>query len=152
MNINEFKQLSEGDAQLLIKTPALITVLIAAADGKIEAQETKWAEKVVSYREHVGDDDLFSYYQAVEENFKTTLESILADDVVGSQDRVARVTAELEKISPILKSVNRYYAEKLLASWKSFAKQIAQSSGGFLGYGSVSSQEEHLMDLPMIQL
>ena len=47
MNINEFKQLSADESQLLIKAPALITVLIGASDGKIDAQETEWAEKVV---------------------------------------------------------------------------------------------------------
>lgn len=152
MNINEFKQLSADEAQLLIKAPALITVLIGAADGKLDAKETEWAEKVVGYREHVGDEDLFSYYHAVEENFKTSLDTILSENVVGTQDRVARATAELENTSAILSKLNRHYAEKLLASWKSFAKQVAKASGGVLGFGSVSSQEEQLMNLPMISL
>ncbi len=152
MNINEFKQLSADEAQLLIKTPALITVLIGASDGKVDAQETEWAEKVVNYREHVGDEDLFSYYHQVEETFKFNLDAILAENVVGAQDRIARTTVELEKVSTVLGKLNHHYAEKLLISWKSFATQVAKASGGFLGFGSVSTQEEHLINLPMIKL
>lgn len=152
MNINEFKHLSADEAQSLVKAPALITTLIAASDGKIDDKETEWAEKVVGYREHVGDEDLFSYYHKVEETFKINLDAILAENVVGSQDRVARATAELEEINTILAKVNHHYADKLLTSWKSFALQVAKASGGFMGFGSVSSQEEHLVNLPMIKL
>ena len=151
MNINEFKQLSADESQLLIKAPALITVLIGASDGKIDAQETEWAEKVVGYREHIGDEDLFSYYHQVEETFKANLDAILSQNVVGTQDRVARATVELEKTSSILAKINHHYSEKLLTSWKSFATQVAKASGGFLGIGSISTQEEHLVNLPMIK-
>ena len=151
MNINEFKQLSADEAQLLVKAPALITALIGASDGKIDAKETEWSEKVVGYREHIGDEDLFTYYHEVDETFKANLDAILAENVVGAQDRLSRVTAELEKTSAILAKVNHHYAEKLLKSWKSLALQVAKASGGFMGIGSVSIQEEHLVNLPMIK-
>ena len=152
MSINEFKQLSEEEAALMFKAPVLITVLIGAADGKLDAKETDWAKKVVGFREHIGDEDLFSYYHVVEESFNSELDTILSQDVVGSQDQVARASAELEQTSAILSKLNHHYAAKLLASWKSFAKQIAKASGGLLGFGSVSAQENQLMDLPMIKL
>lgn len=152
MNINEFKQLSEKEAQLMFKAPALITIMIAASDGKIEAKETDWASKVVQYREHIGDEDLFSYYHVVEENFDHLLDSILAESVVGTQERVAKASADLEKTAAIFGKLNHHYAAKLLASWKSFAKQIAKASGGVLGFGSISAQEEHLIELPMIKI
>lgn len=152
MNINEFQQITTKEAQLLFKAPALITVLIGAADGRLDGKETSWANKVVNYREHIGDKDLFSYYHVVEENFTTQLDAILAQEVVGSQDLIARTTTELEKTSAILRQLNHHYARKLLASWRSFARQVAKASGGFLGIGSVSVQENQLIDLPMIQL
>ena len=130
----------------------MITALIGASDGKIDAKETEWAEKVVGYREHIGDEDLFSYYHQVEETFKANLDAILAENVVGSQERVSKATTELEEVSTILAKINNHYAEKLLTSWKSFALQVAKASGGLLGFGSVSSQEEHLVNLPMIKL
>ncbi len=150
MNINEFKQLSAEEAQSLLKAPALITVLIAAADGKIDPKETAWADKIVGYREHVGDEDLYNYYHAVDASFNTQLKTILAEEHVGNPELLASVSARLAKNSTILAKLNKHYADKLFASWKSFAKQIAKADGGFLGFGEIAAQEEHLMDLHMI--
>jgi hypothetical protein len=151
MNINEFKQLSENEANQLLKAPALITVLISTADGKIEAEETEWATKVVGYRDHVGDEDLFSYYTALEDDFSAKVKALVEEDHIGNQERIASLSRELEQLGPILGKINKHYADKLVVSWKSFAKSVAKSSGGLLGFGSISDQEEMLMDLHMIK-
>lgn len=150
MNINEFKQLSEKEANQLLKAPALITVLIATADGKIKVEEMEWAKKVVRYRDHIGDEDLFSYYTALEDDFPAQVQTLAEEDHIGNQERLASISRELEKLGPILAKINKHYAKKLMASWKSFAKSVAKSSGGLLGFGSISDQEEKLMDLHMI--
>ncbi len=150
MNIKEFQQLSAEDAQQLLKAPALITVLIAAADGKVEKKETTWAGKVMSYREHIGDEDLFDYYHLADENFEAQVNDLLAS-ATGNQEMIASVSKELEKVGKIMTKINKVYADKLMESWQSFARQIAKASGGFLGFGEISSQEEQLMDLHMIK-
>ena len=45
-------------------------------------------------------------------------------------------------------------SQVLVKSLKSFAKEIAQASGGMAGIGlmSISNEEEHLISLPMITI
>lgn len=151
MKVNEFQQLSESEVQLMLEAPALITVLIATADGEIDAKEINWGHKVVEYRDHVGDEHLFAYYQAVETAYDAQVKAIMEEKHVGNQEFIASLTERLEQTSPILKKINQLYAERLYKSWKSFAVQVAKSSGGFVGFGSISAQEKQLMDLHMIQ-
>ena len=148
--IPEFKQLSQEESQLLLHTPALVTVLIAAADSQIDEQETAWAKKVINYRQNIGEKDLFEYYEAVDENFDTQLDTLI-NDGKGTQERIANITNNLEQLNAILPKLDTEYTEKLVESWRSLAQQIAKSTGGFLGFGSISAQEKQLMDLSMIK-
>jgi hypothetical protein len=150
MEIKEFQQLSSGEQQQLLKAPALITVLIAAADGKVDKKETEWASKVIGYRDSVGDEDLFDYYHAVAENYQTQVNDLLAS-TSGNQQLIATITDDLTAVGSTLGKLNKTYADKLYDSWKSFAKQVAKASGGFLGFGDISEQEKQLMDLHMIK-
>lgn len=150
MEIKEFQQLSSGEQQQLLKAPALITVLVAAADGKVDKKETQWASKVVGYRDSVGDEDLFDYYHAVAENYEAEVNGLL-EASTGNQELLATVSDELSAMGSTLGKLNKTYADKLLDSWKSFAKQVAKASGGFLGFGDISAQEKQMMDLHMIQ-
>jgi len=150
MEIKELQQLSSDEQQQLLKAPALITVLIAAADGKIDKKETEWANKVVGYRDTVGNEDLFDYYHAVGEKYESQVNDLLASEV-GVQALIASISDELAASNTALGKINKAYAEKLLESWKSFAKQVAKASGGFLGFGDISAQEKQLMDLHMIK-
>lgn len=147
--IPEFKELSQKESQLLLQTPALVTVLIAAADSQIDESETNWAEKVVGYRQKIGEKDLFEYYEAVDENFKATINALTSDNK-GTQERIANITTTLETLNTILPKLDTEFAAKLVKSWRSLALQVAKSSGGFLGFGSISAQEKQLMGLSMI--
>ena len=152
MAIKALAALSEEEVKKVVEAPAVITVLIAAADDNIDEDETSWASKVVDYRKTIGDESLFDYYEASEEAFAEALSALLNEEVVGNQERLANMTAELEALNPILKKINRLYAQKLVNSWRSFAKQVAKASGGILGFGSVSKAEEALVDLDMIEI
>lgn len=150
MIINVLKHLSEQDAEKLYHAPALITVLIAAADGDIEQKEINWGSQLVKFRDNA-DNELHNYYNAVIEQYDDQVKAILAEDHIGNQERLASLTTRLQELGPILTQVNKLYADKLFKSWQSFARSIAKSTGGFLGLGQVADQEEALMDLHMIQ-
>lgn len=59
---------------------------------------------------------------------------------------------EIEKLNEVLALVDGLYAKALLKSWKSLAREVAGASGGFLGMLNVSYEEEHLLDLAMINI
>lgn len=153
MNIEAFRNLDKKEVAILVATPVLITVLIAGADDNIDNDEKTWASKVIDYRTHVGDTDLHEYYNLVDLNFESHMEVAINEYMtIEKATRTMQISEELKELNPILAKVDKAYAEELVESWRSFARQIAKASGGFLGFGSISIQEEHLIGLEMLTL
>ncbi len=151
MKVQELEHLTEAEQALVFKAPALVTLLIAGADGNIDEDEEKWAASVVNYRRVTGEEDLFTYYEAVEDGFVEQFKAMVADYPQGQQERILKITEELEGLNAILPKIGTNYALLLVKSWKSLAKQVAKASGGILGFGSISQQEKQFMELDMIK-
>lgn len=151
LKIQEFKNLTDAEAKSLYQAPAIIAVLIASADSEIDEQETIWAKKVVGFRQEVGNETLFNYYEIAESFFNETLESLLKEEK-GTQARIANLETTLNELNPVLAKLDSEFAKELVKSWRSLAVQVAKATGGIFGFGSVSEQEKFLIDLKMINL
>lgn len=142
--------LTEEEKQLVLDAPALITLLIGGADGKLDNNEVERANRAITFRSIKGDPLLFDYFDAVEVNFHTRLQEVLQQYSGDTQTRVQALSDELSKLTPILAKLEKIYAQALLKTWKNMAQAIASSSGGVLGYFGISTAEKHLIDLHMI--
>jgi hypothetical protein len=151
LKIKEFGGLTDSEAKQLYQAPGLIAILIASADSNIQEDETDWAKKVIAYRQEVGAEPLFSYYEIADTYFDEVLQ-VLTTDERGVQERIAFLETELAALNPVLAKIDADFASELVNSWRSFAKQVAKSSGGFMGFGSISEQENYLISLKMIDI
>ncbi len=151
LKIKEFNNLTDGEAKQVYQAPALIAILIASADSNIHEEETGWAKKVIGYRQEVGVEALFSYYEIADSYFDEAMQALLSDEK-GTQERIAFLEVELAKLNPVLAKIDGIFAAELVKSWRSFAKQVAKSAGGFMGFGSISEQERRLIALNMIDV
>ena len=61
------------------------------------------------------------------------------------------MTNEIAQINPILAKLDEHYREKLVESFRSLAEQVAEGSGGIMGFFSTSKEESTLMKLEMIE-
>ncbi|MEM7372855.1 MAG: hypothetical protein AAF587_29810 [Bacteroidota bacterium] len=150
MSIKQFSGLSSSDSELLLKTPALVTVLVAGADQNIDKKEKDWAAKLVHYRTFTTETRLLhEYYEAVQERFESDLDALIGSwDADKSQETI---TAQLTELNTILPQLEADIADLLKDSWRSLARKIAEASGGFLGFGSVDENELKVIDLAMIK-
>jgi hypothetical protein len=149
LKIYELSHLSDDETLSIYQAPALIAVLIAASDNQIDEQETSWASKVMAYRQQVGDKALFGYYDIADTYFETTLNGLLQGKE--TQEIIENALAALTAINGTLAKVDAAFAERLVKSWRSFAKTVAETSGGFLGFGNISPQEAELIKLDMFE-
>lgn len=145
---NQLYKISDQERKQLIEAPVLITLLIAGADGEFSPTEAQWAEKVVGFRKDTAHYTLQYYYELVSDGFDKKLED-LHSYYGGMNNRSTAIQEELSKLKPILSKLDEHYREKLIESYKSLAKQIAESSGGILGFFSRNKEEEALMKLEM---
>jgi len=145
-----FGNISEGQFQITKDALAWITVLIAGADGKIDEDETAWAEKVTKIRGYSNPNELTPFYEAVGAEYATKLAELIEKAPSEVQQRQEILTRKLEQLNAILPLLENNLGHHLAASYRSFAKHVAKASGGFLGFFSIGSAESKLVDLPMI--
>ena len=145
----KFKVLSEAEFDKLKDAISLITVYIAGADGEIETEELKWAEKITSIRSYFADNDLKKFYAEVGIDFK---ERVIKYAKTLDQLEVRNQTVEqkLAELNPIMAKLKPRVGAALYKSYISLANHVAKASGGFLGFFSISAEEKAILDLKMI--
>ncbi|MBK9636196.1 MAG: hypothetical protein IPO64_17420 [Bacteroidetes bacterium] len=151
MSIASLSQLSTEEVNLVLNTPALVSLLIGGADNNFDNEEKERAKKIVAFRKTTGDPLLFEYFNLVEETFENEIQ-ILSERYSGDAlERNSKITEELVKLNEVLPKMDHNYANALLQNWRTLAKGVAEASGGFLGMFEESSEEAHLVGLKMIE-
>ncbi|MCB0515567.1 MAG: hypothetical protein R2798_10240 [Chitinophagales bacterium] len=142
-----YSNLNENERQQIVDAIPLITLYIANADGNIDTKETAWSEKVVKFRMYDGPAELNEYYKQVGLHYEERLNFFTAFLLKNGKDALV---SELEKLNSILAKMNPVMAFELYTSFLSFAKHVAESDGGFLGYFATGPKEEEMIGLPML--
>lgn len=148
--IEHLKSLKAEDYNKLKDAVPQITILIAGADGKIEVGQLEWAEKVTNIRSYKMEEELADFYKEVGVDFNEKLDGILRSMPQKVSERTAILTEKLEELNEIFAKLEPQIASKLYKSFTSFARHVAQASGGFLGFFSINQDEAKLIGLPMI--
>lgn len=151
MIVNEFEKLNEEEKELLFETPAYVAVLLAGSDGKIDQQEEIWASKVMDFRKSIGEERLHLYYELADRRYRPTFLK-LVDQYLETESRNEALSDALAARSMVLNKLENDFAQILLHSWRTFAKQVARASGGIWGFGGISKDEKKFVDLDMIQI
>ncbi|MBK8549639.1 MAG: hypothetical protein IPL53_00740 [Ignavibacteria bacterium] len=147
--IHEFKNLKEDEASLMLMTPALVTLLIAGAEGNVDQKEIDWGSKITHFRanEHT---ILQNYYQEIDKNFNETLKQLIEMMPKEVEERSKKINQELSKLNSVIPKLDPDFAVELYKSLLSLSTQVAQASGGLWGYGSISPEEKKHLNLEVI--
>jgi len=146
-----FKILLPEEYDLLKDAVPLITILIAGADGNIDADERTWAEKVTNIRSYSLPEEYRGYYTEVGEQFGTQLDELIAGLPENVIDRQMEITRRMSPLNEILGKLEPKVAAAIYDEWMSFARHVARASGGFLKFWSISTEEKKWVKLPMIK-
>ena len=148
--VEGFESLNEEQFTTCKHSVAWITALIASSDGEFDKKEADWAKKIAEIRTYSSPDILLPFYKEVGQNFDEVLTSTLDGIPKDHEARKEILSERLTKLNDIFPLLDNKLAYKLYKSFQSFAKHVAKSSGGFLGFFSISSEEKSLIDLPML--
>ena len=148
--IQEFSGLNQAEQQLLVDAIPLVTILIAGADGNIDTNEIAWAERLTEIRGYAHPGNLNEYYELVGKDFSERLDGMIKNLPTDTAARQVEVSNRLARLNEVLPKLEFNFAHRLYGSLTSFAEHVAKSSGGFLGFSSVSKEEAELINLPMI--
>ena len=150
MVVRELEHLREEEKELILRTPALIAVLVGGADGKFDKQEKDQAITSIHFRAKQGDKFLKDYYKAIDHSFESVMLHIAQKYEGDADERAVKIIEQLEQLNDILPKLDRRFARVLLNDWRNFAFNVGKASGGFLGYARLSLEESHFVELKMI--
>jgi hypothetical protein len=145
-----FDNLNETQYQHLKDALPLITILIAGADDNIDEQELNWAEKLTYIRTYADPEELNSFYAEIEDVFTEKVSALIESLPKELNARQEEISSRLSIVNNVLPLLENKIAFQIYESLTSFAEHIAKASGGFLRFGSVSSEEKKWLELPMI--
>lgn len=148
--IEGFKQLSPEDLDKLIDVPALITILVGAADGNLDQEERDWSERLLRSRTYNDPHVLNEFYRVAAEVFWVKVNSFLAELPRDPETRNTLISERLAALNPILASLDAEIGAALYKGFVGLAQETAKASGGFLRIGAVSPEEARWVKLPML--
>jgi hypothetical protein len=148
--IEGFEKLTESQFETCKKAISWITALIASSDGDINKSETEWAKKITEIRSYSSSESLIPFYTEVGKDFDDILATLIRNLPENQDERINLLSVQLSRLNEIFPLLENKLAYQLYESYKSFGHHVAKSSGGFLGFFSVSSNEKKLMGLPMV--
>ena len=147
-----FSHLHSTELDALLEAPALITVLVGAADGVLDREERTWSDRLMQARTYNNPKHLNAYYTVVSNGFMQKLDAVLAafpDDI---DQRNRQISEKLKAINPILAKLDQQLGADLYFSYLGLAKETAKASGGFLRIGAISAAEAAWINLPMLDV
>jgi hypothetical protein len=145
-----FTPLSQEELQHLQDAIPQIAILIAGADGNIDAEEREWADKLTNIRAFAGDKVLHEYYENVHANFSIRFNDLLKTLPTNTAERQQVLSSNLAHLNAVLAKLDPRVAYHIYKSFVTYAKSIAEETGGFFRFGAISSEEKKWIGLPMI--
>lgn len=149
--LDEFKDLTTEEVELMHKAPMLVCILIAGADNNIDKSEIKQAVNLSKSKQKTARKDLIDYYREIGQDFEDKLKVLIQQYPVDTSKRTPMIISELEQLNSIWPKLSKIFAIEFYASLKDISKKIAEASGGILGYMSVGYEESKFVDLKMIK-
>ena len=144
------EKLTPAEKQMLIDAPLLVTILIAGADNNIDKREKSWASKITNFRTTTAHHTLKDYYALAAVNFDDRLDHIISDLPKSGTERLPILSSKLSLLNTVLPKLDARFAKAFYNSMITFAKEIAEASGGILGWFSKGKEEKKYLGLEMI--
>ncbi len=148
--LKKLENLDKDSYDKLKDAVVLITILVAGADGKIDFNESNWSNKLMEIRAFNSHRELVDFYKEVGKSYQERFDYYVETLPVGVEARNQEIADKLEALNDILPKLGKKHAKMMYNDLLSFANHVAKTSGGFLGFMTVSRAEEKVMGLDMI--
>lgn len=148
--IDGFQNLTKEEIDALVEAPALITILVGAADGELDSEERIWSERLLRSRTYNKPKELNEFYRVVVQVFWAKVHGEMAHLPREAELRNKELSGRLAKLNPILAKLDVELAADMYKGFVGLAEETAKASGGFLRIGAVSAEESRWIKLPML--
>jgi hypothetical protein len=148
--VAELSKLSSSELELVYKSPLLVCILIAGADGTIDRKEIKKAINIVQ-KKQTGTDSVSILFKEVAQDFEDKLKVLEQGYPYEATQRTPLLIDELNALNSLWPRFPQAFAKGYYDILLMLAQEVATSSGGLLGMKSIGAEEAKLVKLTMIK-
>lgn len=148
--LKEFQNLTPGEQQQMFDAIPLIVVLVAGADDDIDEVEIEEAQHLADIRSFNNRGHIIAYYEKIDNGLTDRIQEIIKELPNALAPRQNELIARLSLLNPILAKLDEPFGYLYYKTFRSFARHVAESHGGFMRFMTVGPAEAEVMDLPML--
>lgn len=130
--IEQFEKLTRDEANLLMRAPALVSVLAASISNKISIKDKADAIKLAHLKTFTADPLLIKYYEEVEHNFIATFEEIERKYEPFDDTKRAALKKEIQTVNQVISKLDREFALALQLSLTRYAEHVRKAEHSVL--------------------
>lgn len=149
--VPELDRLTGSEVELIYKSPMLVCILIAGADGQIDKKEIREALNFAEKRQRKSLSAVSVLFKEISQDFEDKLKSLIQSYPYETTQRTPLIVEELAGLNAIWRKIDPSFAHEFYSTLLSIAESIATSSGGLLGYKSIGDEEARYIKLGMIK-
>jgi len=149
--VPELDRLTGSEVELIYKTPILVCILIAGADGKIDKKEITEAMKFAEKKHKRSMSSVSILFKEISKDFEDKFKILIQNYPYEATQRNPLIVEELGGINQIWRKVDKSFAQEYYQTLLSIAEHIASSTGGVLGYNAIGAEEARYLKLSMIK-
>lgn len=150
--LKEFKNLTPDEQALMFDAIPLITILVAGADGNIDEVELAEAQKLADIRSFDNHGLVNAYYEIIDKGLTEKIREMSKELPNALEERQQEISSRLSGINALLAKMELPYGYLYFKSFRSFARHVAESHGGFLRFMTIGPKEAEVVDLPMLNV
>ena len=129
--IKEFKKLNAKEQDLILKAPALLSVLAASGAFGITNEQKAEAIKMAHLKTFTANPLLLLYYSDVETKFKKNFESTVKKYAPFDTVKRDALKQEIALTNSLFKKLDKEFAKTLHKSLDGYAKHVGKSARSF---------------------
>src|SRR5688572_16421487 len=137
--VPELDRLTGSEVELIYKTPILVCILIAGADGKIDKKEITEAMKFAEKKHKRSMSSVSILFKEISKDFEDKFKILIQNYPYEATQRNPLIVEELGGINQIWRKVDKSFAQEYYQTLLSIAEHIASSTGGVLGYNAIGA-------------
>ena len=126
--ITQFKSLTAEERELLLKAPALVSVLASISHKEVNETQKRDAIKLAHLKTFTADPLLIPYYQETEKHFAEQFDATAARYYPFDEAKRKELKEEINRVSGVIAKLDPLYAERLSWSLQRYADHVKRST------------------------
>lgn len=132
--IDLFENITVEQKSLLLKAPAVFSLVAAIKDGIVEEKEKEKAIELSEIKTYSAPKELTSYFDEIAQNFENQFDALTNEYLPVTDTSKAELVEKVKEINTILDQMDSRAATLLKDSLSSYTRYVSKSSQNFLEY------------------